>query len=107
MHLKDINIVDSFNVTGKGKALVTDLNYDSEYHRFKKGDTLRYDDKIYEILSIEAILAVGHKEYITFITKEITIGALFDKKNKQSIVENNHKWYFNLKVFFKRILKLN
>ena len=79
MHLKNIKIVNSFNITGRGKALVTDLNYDKECHRFAKGDTLRVEDKIYEIISVEAILKTGGQEFVSFISKEITNKELFIK----------------------------
>jgi len=79
MHLKDIKIVDSFNITGRGKVLVTDLDYDKECHRFAKGDTFRIDDKIYEILSVEAILKTGGREFVSFMVKEISNKDLFSK----------------------------
>jgi len=116
MHLKNINIVSSFNITGRGKALVTDLDYDLNCNRFKKGDTLRHDDKIYEILSVEVILSIGPQEHVAFLTKEITIGDLIDKKKKQqpTLVKDiswwervKIKWCCSIKPFLKRILKLN
>lgn len=86
MHLKNIKIVDSFNVTGLGKVLVTDLDYDAEHHRFSKGDTFRVEDKIYEILSVEALLVSkrgsAKGDVVSFIAKEISNKELFLKLNK-------------------------
>ncbi|HWY35319.1 MAG TPA: hypothetical protein VNX68_11790 [Nitrosopumilaceae archaeon] len=56
MLLKDIIIVESFNVTGRGIALVTKLNYDKEHRKFNKGDTIEYQNKIHKVLSVEALL---------------------------------------------------
>lgn len=86
MHLKKIKIVDSFSVTGRGKVLVTDLDYDKECHRFSKGDTFRVEDKIYEILSVEALLVSkrgsSKGDVVSFIVKEISNKELFLKLNK-------------------------
>jgi hypothetical protein len=73
MHLKTINITDSFSITNRGTVLTTDLDYDTEHHHFNQGDTFDYDDKIYEILSIEALLKVDgyiRRDVISFIVKE-------------------------------------
>lgn len=124
MHLKDVKIVHTFNITGRGKALVTDLDFDKEAHRFFKGDTLRVEDKIYEIISVEAILQVGGKEFVAFIAKEISNKELFMKlvsKDKSTWMEEAKwrqrnwwwltpwkriqvKWYCNIKPFFQKYM---
>ena len=124
MHLKDIHIIDSFNITGRGKMLATDLDFDSNFCYFNKGDTLRYDDKIYEVIGIEALLKAGGKEFIAFVVKEISIKDLFNKHaTKQSDWIRKAKWrqrnwwwllpwkrmqiYWlcNIKPFFKKLKK--
>lgn len=122
MHLKDVKIVDSFNITGRGKALVTDLNFDTDAHRFNIGDTLRYEDKIYEVVAIESVLKKGGQDFVAFIVKEITIKELFSKivskepspwlkqakwrhRNRWWLTPWKRiqiKWYCVIKPFFKK-----
>lgn len=72
MHLK-VKIIDSFTLHKRGIVLCTNLDYDKEHHRFNKGDTLSFNKKTYEILSIQAILKGGRgnvkKDYVAFLVK--------------------------------------
>lgn len=82
MYIKNIKIVSSFIVTGRGRAFVTTLDFDMHKNDFNKGDNFRYEDKIYEIQSIEAILSRENdisKDYVAFLAKEISPKELFIK----------------------------
>ena len=73
MYIKDIKIVDSFHITGRGQAFVTDLDYDEHNCDFCKDDTFVYEGKKYDILSVVACLKAyknSHKDFITFIARE-------------------------------------
>ena len=74
MYINENIIVNSFELTGKGTVLVTNLDYDRESYRFTKGDTIKYSDKLYEILSVEAsLMAEGNikKDVVAFIVREV------------------------------------
>lgn len=130
MHLKDVEIVDSFILTGRGKTLVTNLDFDAECHRFNMGDTLIYENKIYEIVAIEALLRVRKNErgdVIALVVKEITMKQLFSKvvsKEKSTWIKEAKwrqrnwwwlwpwkriqiKWYCYIKPFFTKINNKN
>ena len=86
MHIQDIEIINSFNITGRGTALTTNLLFSfAEAEKFKSGDTIKYLDKIYEIISVESMYhgmngkEDGLIESIAFITKEIGNKELFMK----------------------------
>lgn len=82
MHIKDIKITSSFNIANRGRGFITNLDYDLNCHKFHKGDTFRKDDKIYEVLSVEAAnCKSGEKmmDFLSFIAKEITPTEFFTK----------------------------
>jgi hypothetical protein len=85
MHHKKLKIVDSFNITNRGRVIVTDLIFDEHISNFSKGDTFRREDKILEIISVEAILKIedgNYIDYLSFIVKEISAKELFVKEFK-------------------------
>lgn len=125
MHLKNVKIIDSFNLTGRGKVMVTDLSYDENCCNFSKGDTFRFEDKIYEIISSEAILSIDRTENVALIVKEISNKQLFSKlvsDRKSTWMEDAKwrkknrwwlgpwkriqiKWYCVIKPFFEKTFK--
>ena len=72
--MKQVEIITSFKLTGRGTILVTDLDYDTNHSNYKKGDIVAYDNKKYEIFAIEALLReINPDEYndcLSFVVKE-------------------------------------
>ena len=65
-----MKIDSAFNITGRGIALVTDLDFDAHYKEFKPGQIVTYNESDYKIISVEAALAFqdgNAKEYVAFI----------------------------------------
>lgn len=86
MHIKNIKIISSFIITGRGRAFQTNLDFDVNRDKFNKGDTFRYQDKVYEINSVEAMLIMSddksRRDVVAFIAKEITPKEMFIKTFK-------------------------
>lgn len=106
MHLRDIKIIDSFVISKRGMTLVTELDYDMENHRFNTGDTLRYEDRIFEITSVQAILKKTDgkfRDYVAFIVKEITVKELLNKnaRQKKTVWIKKNRWWLRIWQFIK------
>lgn len=86
MHIENVIITSCFNLTGRGIVLTTNLNYDSEYHKFHTGDTIYFDNKVYVIRHVEGIVKKNDEgkldDFVAFIVDE------FIKKAAQVVLIN-------------------
>ncbi len=93
MHITNVKITYCANITGRGIALFTDLDYDAEHHRFNKGDTIDFKDKVYEIIGVNAAYRGGKvkRDFVALLSKEIE-----DKKIRK--IKDYLTWIKNLIV---------
>lgn len=82
MYIKNIKIVSSFIIAGRGRAFETTLDFDMHKNNYNQGDNFRYQDKLYEIQSVQALykrIDGVNKDVLCFIAKEISPKELFIK----------------------------
>lgn len=86
MHIKNVIIASYFNLTGRGDVLATNLDYDSEHNKFNIGDTFSFDNKVYVIRHVEAVVKKNDKgqinDFVAFVVDE------FKKKSAQVVLIN-------------------
>lgn len=66
--------VDSFNITGRGKAIVTNLGFDDFASFFKAGEIFKYKEIEYSITGVENVLKKteeGMVDFVAFLVKEV------------------------------------
>jgi len=97
MYHKDIVIEDSFNVTGHGKTLTTELDFNEHGHKFSYGDTLSHEGKLYEVTAIEAALKKVSEDkiqdFVAFLVKEITETEKFEKEFFSLLWQMPQHWF--------------
>lgn len=97
MHLQDIVISQSFNITGRGKALVTTLVFDEHHRKFNFGDTLYYENKLYEVIGIEALLKKtdenNRQDFLSFMVREITETEKTEKEFVSLLWQMPEHWF--------------
>lgn len=79
MHHQKLNILDNFNITGRGMILVSNLEGLEENQKVNPGDTVRYAHKTYEITAIEMFTTKKSDVKVGLVVKEISNKELFCK----------------------------
>lgn len=98
MYFTNLNITDSFTLTGRGKVLITNLEFVAHEKFFKIEDTLLFEDKIYIIRGVEALLVDKDgekKEYVSFVVNDetLTVEENWEKQFKYLLWQLPSHWF--------------